>query len=113
MIQLEGSPPPAFPQWPGELKQAAQEFTLMFILAWLFSGMPPVRVTSWYRDPLRNASVGGQSNSQHLFAAAMDLAGDGARQVGRLFDQIGGVAVDEGDHVHIQRFTKGVGPRLR
>jgi hypothetical protein len=32
----------------------------------------PVQVTSWWRDPTRNASAGGQTYSQHLLGCAMD-----------------------------------------
>ena len=33
----------------------------------------PLIVTSWYRDPVTNAAVGGVSNSQHLTGGAADL----------------------------------------
>lgn len=33
----------------------------------------PVLVTSWYRPPSVNSSVGGASNSQHLFGRGVDI----------------------------------------
>lgn len=36
------------------------------------SQVVPVEITSWWRDPTRNASAGGASYSQHLVGAAMD-----------------------------------------
>lgn len=32
----------------------------------------PIQITSWWRDPTRNVSVGGQTYSQHLLGCAMD-----------------------------------------
>jgi putative chitinase len=34
----------------------------------------PIRVTSWYRPPAVNASVGGARSSQHLTGSAADIA---------------------------------------
>lgn len=35
----------------------------------------PVKIISGYRDPAHNASVGGASNSQHLYGTACDIPG--------------------------------------
>ncbi len=35
----------------------------------------PIKVVSGYRDPSHNASVGGASNSQHLYGTACDIPG--------------------------------------
>jgi len=32
-----------------------------------------IHCTSWYRDPVHNASVGGASNSEHLYGIAVDI----------------------------------------
>lgn len=32
-----------------------------------------ITINSWYRDPVTNASVGGASRSQHLYAKAADI----------------------------------------
>lgn len=33
----------------------------------------PIHISSWYRNPSHNASVGGASNSQHLYGTAADI----------------------------------------
>jgi hypothetical protein len=38
-----------------------------------YFGNRPMRITSWYRDPLSNKAVGGASNSSHLTGRAVDL----------------------------------------
>jgi len=35
----------------------------------------PINVTSWYRDPTLNLTVGGAPDSQHLFGLAVDVVG--------------------------------------
>ena len=37
----------------------------------------PIHINSWYRDPIHNASIGGASNSQHLYGDAVDIYVDG------------------------------------
>jgi len=71
-------------------------------------------VSSWWRSPQINREVGGAPESQHLLGLAVDVV------VGRPGDAVvnlqnaGLVAVDEGTHVHLQRFTAGVvGPVVR
>lgn len=82
--------------------------------------------TSWYRDPMRNAMVGGVPNSRHLLGLGLDVAVNPSRaqtvltlglaagrvRTGlllafrRIKEQLGlGAAwqvVDEGDHVHFE-----------
>ncbi len=68
-----------------------------------------VHLASWFRDPLWNANVGGHASSQHLYALATDWDGDplALRQL-ELFAAFRGlVAVNEGDHLHVQRFPHG------
>lgn len=36
-------------------------------------GNRPIIITSWYRDPISNRSVGGVRNSQHLLGWAADI----------------------------------------
>lgn len=38
-----------------------------------FLGGQPVIITSWYRDPVSNKSVGGTSNSRHLTGDGVDF----------------------------------------
>jgi len=37
----------------------------------------PLFVTSWYRDPVHNAKVGGSKNSMHLKGQAVDISNKG------------------------------------
>jgi len=74
--------------------------------------MPSARVTSWYRTPEHNADVGGAPRSQHLLGLGIDVVvpeADRARalQVARF---LGLVAIDEGNHIHIQRYEAGTLP---
>jgi len=73
---------------------------------------PNWQATSWYRTPGRNFEVGGAARSQHLLAWAADFSGprDQARAFVELARRRGLVAVDEGDHVHVQMFPAGVIP---
>jgi len=75
----------------------------------LFYEFPGLLLTSWFRTPEKNRTSGGDRESQHLFALAWDL--DAGRQAAeRLTDAAsrrGLVAVNEGDHVHVQLFPAG------
>lgn len=65
----------------------------------------PLSVTSWIRSPLRNITIGGHEFSLHMLALAVDIVLD---DMGRKKDfikdcrRIGLIAVDEGDHIHVQ-----------
>lgn len=81
-------------------------------------------VTSWLRTPAVNAAKGGAFLSQHLVGLALDIVPRGkftatgdpawrALMVERA-KAAGLVALDEGDHVHLQRFRAEVaGPFIR
>lgn len=73
---------------------------------------PNWQATSWWRSNARNLDVGGAPRSQHLLAWAVDFAGprDQSRQLVALAESVGLVAIDEGDHVHVQMFPAGVIP---
>lgn len=72
-------------------------------------GQARVRPTSWWRSPSGNAAVGGNRESQHLFALALDVTGPDI-ELAR-FDwaarRTGLVSVRENDHVHVQLFPGG------
>lgn len=93
-----------------------QRFVQLFVGAWVLAAahlrrIPRLGISSWYRDPLHNASVGGKQDSQHIIGTAMDLVGEDSSLVAQLFQALGGVHVPEGDHEHVQLFPRGVGPR--
>jgi uncharacterized protein YcbK (DUF882 family) len=76
-------------------------------------GFPDGRITSWYRDPWHNRSVGGAASSQHLTATALDVVVPRARVAALVREArwAGLTAIDEGDHVHLQLFPAGVRTR--
>ena len=99
---------------PPELVRAYPEF-----YAWLLPRLnliartfPNAQATSWWRSNARNFEVGGAARSQHLLAWAVDFAGprDEAQGMVELAQALGMVAVDEGDHVHVQMYPAGVIP---
>ena len=69
---------------------------------------PRITVTSWWRSVSDNADVGGAATSQHLYGLAYDIVGPGATQVADAWMALGGIAVREADHVHLQIFPAGV-----
>lgn len=74
---------------------------------WALSGLN-VTLTSWWRTPETNASVGGDPGSQHLCGTAIDVAGpDQVAAANRLL-AAGFHVVNEGTHVHAQVWPAGV-----
>lgn len=69
-----------------------------------------VSVTSWQRTRSHNAEVGGADQSQHLLATAWDVAGAGQNTFAARARDAGLVVVDEGTHVHVQLYPRGVIP---
>lgn len=66
------------------------------------AGLQRGTVTSWWRSATENARVGGDPNSQHLWALAFDGVGiDGAE-----LRRQGFTVVNEIDHTHVQTFPK-------
>jgi len=63
--------------------------------------------SSWWRSPEENVRVGGNRDSQHLFALGADLVGDNQRILADA-RALGLIAVDEGRHVHVQGWPKGI-----
>jgi len=66
-----------------------------------------VAVSSWYRSPQHNQHVGGDPYSQHLLGLAVDFESDAPQLAVTALSQLGLVALNEGDHVHVQRFSAG------
>lgn len=75
-------------------------------------GSERVQLVNWWRSREHNARVGGAPRSQHLIGLAADLVApfSRARIVQALRSQ-GLVAVDEGDHVHVQLSPAGIWDR--
>lgn len=62
-------------------------------------------LTSWWRSVAHNAAVQGHPRSQHLIGTAVDFVT--AQRAGLVTEARarGLIAVDEGDHVHVQLFS--------
>ena len=67
-----------------------------------------VGVSSWWRSPHHNQAVGGHPDSQHLLALAIDFQTAEPQLAVTDLTQLGLVALNEGDHVHVQRFSAGI-----
>lgn len=74
------------------------------------AGIPVSTVTSWWRSPARNVSVGGAVYSQHLLGFALDLVTPRPAALVRSLNAVGLVAIDEKDHVHVQAYPAGAIP---
>jgi len=63
-------------------------------------------ITSWFRNPISNFLKGGRFFSQHQLFMAIDVAEthDLAKQ--KLKNAGYKIVVNEGDHLHAQRFKK-------
>jgi len=75
--------------------------------------LPGSTVTSWYRNPAHNASVGGLVQSQHQLGTAFDVVPPDGRlqeQAAKLRAE-GFIATVELRHVHAQAFEKGAAQR--
>jgi hypothetical protein len=69
-----------------------------------------VTITSFQRTRAENARVGGKPKSQHLLATAWDVAGPDQLVYAARARAAGLIAIDEGDHVHVQLFPGGSVP---
>lgn len=101
-------PPPVYTAW--LLDQAAPGVWPYFIgrAFRALDQIGPWTATSWWRTPSQNRRVGGSPDSQHLVGSAVDLCSTDNNLLERLLDQTGLIAVNEGDHVHVQVFAAGM-----
>lgn len=60
-----------------------------------------MRLTSWYRDPARNAAVGGAARSRHLRGLAIDVVARDPSRAIAAFRAVGLRVLDERDHLHV------------
>lgn len=66
-------------------------------------------ITSWYRDRVTNARVGGLQDSQHLAALAFDVDHPDLRvlrPLGAILRSLGFTVVETQTHLHVQAFTR-------
>ncbi len=68
---------------------------------------PDVFLSSWWRSPIGNQRVGGNPNSQHLLGLAFDLVVPNPQLVVTALNRQGVIALNEGDHVHVQLLAAG------
>lgn len=61
----------------------------------------PLTLTSWYRDPARNAAVGGAPASRHLRGLAIDVIARDPLRAAAAFRALGLRVIDERDHLHV------------
>ncbi len=75
----------------------------------ILQNVPGLRITSWYRNPETNRDVGGDAESQHLFALGLDVEGsdDALREVIAIAPAVGLVPDREPGHAHVQLFPRG------
>lgn len=74
------------------------------------SVVPGSTVTSWWRSPTHNRDVGGAIYSQHLLGFAVDVVSPNPVRFANAVRSVGLVAIDEGDHVHVQAYPSGLLP---
>lgn len=88
------------PQW----LRTQRFYVFVRLLLFVLRYAPNCTITSWYRDPERNALVGGSPRSLHLLGLAIDLVGPAVEleAVMRIWRAAGLDAVDEGDHLHLE-----------
>lgn len=99
-------PEPIIAQVLPQLRQFLQQLSRVYF-------PPDTRVTSWFRSVQQNLAVGGDSRSQHLAGLALDLV---TVERAHLVDQlrlVGLIAVDEGNHVHVQALPRERSPVAR
>lgn len=72
------------------------------LLLYMVARLLGARVTSFFRSPELNASVGGKPNSYHLKAGAIDVGLETSADTLNVFRSLGFRVVVESDHVHVQ-----------
>ncbi len=81
--------------------------------AYYSAGQPDLELTSWFRTAAENAAADGLPQSLHLVALAIDVVG--SQTALSRFDHsarhFGLTSVVEPQHLHVQLWPRGVGPR--
>ena len=96
---------------PPESVRPAMVMLAVHVLEPMRAKLGPIRITSGYRSPEKNAAIGGAKRSQHMLGEAVDLAlvkGHSAPAVLRAIHDLGlpvdqaiGYIPSEGGHVHV------------
>jgi len=89
--------------------ETVQEFLpwIRIFVGRLVAPPPGHRWTSWYRDEAKNRDVGGSFESQHRTATGIDIAPVPPLWWIDTIQRAGLIAVNEGDHLHIQLWPAG------
>jgi len=86
---------------------AGSVIAIVLLVAGLVRGLawtiPGAQVSSWWRNPIKNAEVGGLAGSAHLWGWAVDLT-PVTPAVEAAARQAFPVVVNEGDHIHAAVF---------
>lgn len=75
-------------------------FGMALLLRVILKFIPGITITSWYRSPAKNVSVGGAKRSAHLLGWAADIVPVNhvvENTLRRFFPFV----LNEGDHIHI------------
>lgn len=72
-----------------------------------------VQLSSWWRSLAENGAAGGAPRSQHLVGTAIDVVTRDRALVVAEARAVGLVAIDEGDHVHVQLWPAATSPVTR
>lgn len=97
-----------------EVQRWAPRIWPNFVAAARVGLQPGSFVTSWWRSPSHNVSVGGSADSQHQLGTAFDVVaapGQRAEQAAQL-RRAGFRVVDEMSHLHVQVFEAGAARRV-
>jgi len=69
------------------------------LISWILAGRPSIVITGWGPE----SGIGRVGNSRHQVFAAFDLRRTAeAFRVAGQWRKLGGEAIDEGDHVHLE-----------
>lgn len=106
---MPASPPPYVVR---AVEAAAPGFVAWWnaALPWAYQRSGPWTVTSWWRSPEHNRSVGGVDDSQHLIGTAFDVIE--RPRIAEALRAAGFVVVREPDHLHVQAWPAGYASRV-
>lgn len=96
---------------PPEILDDWRPFVVQFLVKLIPIADGMQSITSFWRSPEKNRQVHGSPKSQHLIGTALDVVPRGDFEAFKERARLAGlVAVNEGDHVHLQLFQAGQRP---